>query len=250
VTTTDSPPALVLPEAGTPTAGRSRGAWRERWHAGRLAVGVLLVAAGLGVLGFVLWEYVGTTIVAQHHQRETIDSLDRAWGDGHDSAPTDFGTAVAIIEIPRFGSSYRVPVFEGTNAKVLAAGYGHLLGSALPGQVGNYVIAAHRVTHGEPLRNMPDLRIGDVVRVLTRTNTYVYRLTTNGDDLIVPFTTRWVTTPLPHNPAGGVQPPQKPGGRLITLSTCASLFFTKNREIAFGVLDRTIPTGRVSGTAR
>ena len=35
---------------------------------------------------------------------------------------------------------------------------------------------------------------------------------------------------------GGVEPAQKPGQKLITLTTCAELFHTDNRMIAFGHL--------------
>ena len=41
---------------------------------------------------------------------------------------------------------------------------------------------------------------------------------------------------LPKNPHGGVEPAQRPGQKLITLTTCAELFHTDNRMIAFGHL--------------
>jgi sortase A len=42
---------------------------------------------------------------------------------------------------------------------------------------------------------------------------------------------------VPTNPVrGGVQPSQEPGERLITLTTCAELFHTDERMIAFGHL--------------
>jgi len=46
---------------------------------------------------------------------------------------------------------------------------------------------------------------------------------------------------LPKNPRGGVEPSQKPGQKLITLTTCAELFHTDNRMIAFGHLVDTTP---------
>ena len=66
---------------------------------------------------------------------------------------------------------------------------------------------------------------------------YVYRLDTDPNDLIVTFEEIWVVDPLPRNPDGGTEPPsQEPGQRLITLTTCAELFHTDNRMIAFGHL--------------
>ena len=100
-----------------------------------------------------------------------------------------------------------MPVLEGTSDSVLAAGFGHYDGSVRAGGVGNYALAGHRVTHGEPLRDMPDLRPGDEIVVETRRTVFTYRLDTGGDDLVVPFSASWVLDPLPTNPDGGVQPP-------------------------------------------
>jgi sortase A len=219
----------------------------RRRSRGWLWFGTALVATGLSLLGYVAWQFWGTTWVAERHRATALREIHAAW-----TAPrrvtrrvvTRFGTADAIVEIPAFGPHYAVPVFEGTGSDVLAVGYGHFTGTAGPGQVGNYVIAAHRVTHGEPLRHMPELEAGDVVRIVTRERVYSYRLVTGGPDLVVPFTAQWVTTPLPHNPARGVEPPQRQGERLITLTTCAELFHTDNRMIAFGVLESTAGTKR------
>ena len=143
----------------------------------------------------------------------------------------------ALIRIPEFGDDYVIPVLEGTSDKVLAAGFGHFEGTADPGQVGNYALAAHRVTHGEPLRDMPKLEAGDEIIVETVYATYTYELTTGGEDLRVTFKDGWVVAPLPDNPRPrGVEPAQIEGQKLITLTTCAELFHTDDRLIAFGIL--------------
>ena len=130
-----------------------------------------------------------------------------------------------------------MPVYQGTTDAILARGFGHFTETAGPGQVGNYALAGHRITHGEPLRNMPSLRPGDKVIVETRTHVYTYVLDTNPNDLIVKFTDNWVIYPLPNNPKkGGVEPLQQPGQSLITLTTCSELFHTDNRMVAFGHL--------------
>jgi sortase A len=71
---------------------------------------------------------------------------------------------------------------------------------------------------------------------------YVYELDTDPNDLVIPFTGVWVLEPVPKNPReGGAQPQQKPGQRLITLTTCSEIFHTDDRMIAFGHLVRTVP---------
>ena len=223
------------------------GARRHRWW---WWVGLALVVGGVSVLGWVAWQVEGTNWVSRREQSQVLDRIRGAWERGEPTArlrvgggmvglggPEDRVEAVGVVRVPRFGDEYAVPLLEGTSDAVLAAGYGHFTRSAGPGERGNFALAAHRVTHGEPLRDMPSLQPGDRVLVETRAATYTYELTTGGDDLVVPFTETWVVDPLPTNPRpGGVQPPQEPGGRLITLTTCSELFHTDDRMIAFGVL--------------
>ena len=209
-------------------------------------VGLACLLAGLALLGYVAWQFFGTNVVAHHRQQQIVERTQRAWDAGTGASGGGTGVelkgAEALVRIPRFGKDYVMPVQEGVSDEVLAQGFGHFTGSALPGRKGNYALAAHRVTHGEPLRRMPDLRPGDQVIVETRKATYTYSLDTDPNDLVVPFTGTWVVDPLPRNPsAGGVQPPQHPGERLITLTTCAELFHTDKRMIAFGHLVSSTP---------
>ena len=210
---------------------------RTRTRRMTLWVGLALVLAGLALLGYVAWELYGTTYVSRERQRDAATRIEQAWGSGQTEVSTEFGSAQALVEIPRFGEDYRIPVLEGTSDRALGAGFGHFDGTAGPGEVGNFALAGHRITHGEPLRDLPELRAGDTIRVLTREKTYVYALISDGDDLVVPFTSVWVTDPLPDNPErGGVEPDQVEGQRLITLTTCSELFHTDDRMIAFGKL--------------
>ena len=213
-------------------------------------IGIGLILAGLGLLGYVGWQFWGTNWVSKKNQREITSALEQDWASGHGKKPkfVPKGQASALIRIPKFGRKYVVPVLEGApdgtiSPDILAKGYGHFqtggVGGAkvaYPGDVGNYAVAAHRVTHGEPLRHMPDLRPGDKVIVETVDATYTYVLDTNPNDLVIPFTGIWVLDPLPVNPNGGPEPKRGQGQRLITLTTCSEIFHTDNRMIAFGHL--------------
>ena len=167
-----------------------------------LWVGVLLMVAGAGLLGYVGWQFWGTNWVAQREHAEISRTLETQWEEeGAQLAPRRVpkGEASALIRIPRFGSDYVVPVLEGATDD-LARGFGHFVESADPGRVGNYALAAHRVTHGEPLRRMPELQPGDEVVVETVNAQHVYRIDTEPEALVVPFTSTWVLDPLPKNP--------------------------------------------------
>jgi sortase A len=212
-------------------------------------VGLGLFAAGLGLLGYVAWQFFGTNIVSERRQRETVTELREQWrtttGPGRQqepasASPARLGDATALIRVPRFGDDYEMPVLEGVEDDALSRGFGHFTGSAAPGRRGNFAVAAHRITHGEPLRDMPDLRPGDEVVVETRDAIHTYELDTDPEDLVVTFEDVWVVAERPRNPdPDGVQPADHP--RLLTLTTCAELFHTEDRMIAFGHLVSTRP---------
>jgi sortase A len=208
-----------------------------------------MLAAALSVIGFLGWQLFGTNWISARKHDRIVEQVRDEWEVASSTSLSRSEPAVvdvaegevsALIRIPEFGDDYEIPVLEGVGDKVLAAGFGHFMDSDDPGEVGNYAVAAHRVTHGEPLRDMPELEAGDEVIVETDYATYTYVLTTGGDDLRVTFKDYWVVDQLPTNPdAGGVQPSQLPGQRLITLTTCAELFHTDDRLVAFGVLEDT-----------
>jgi sortase A len=221
--TTDAPPREPGQDPGQ----------RKRRHGIGFWIGIGMLLAGLALLGWLAWQFWGTNWVSERDQRKNVQLFEKG------SKLTD---AEALIRIPKFGKKYVVPVYAGVSDDVLARGFGHFKGSADPGQIGNYALAGHRVTHGQPLRHMPDLRPGDTVIVETHTAKYTYVLDTNPNDLIVPFTAGWVIDMFPKNPEpGGPEPLQGHHQRLITLTTCSELFHTDNRMIAFGHLVRTVP---------
>jgi sortase A len=221
-----------------PTAGRRRHGWTF-WP------GVALAVTGLVLLGYVGWQFFGTNVVSQRRHQQIVEETQQTWSrePATTVAPvsSEPRAAAALIRIPKFGRNYVVPVQRGVSDRVLEEGFGHFTGSAPPGSVGNFAVAAHRVTHGEPLRDMPSLRPGDEVVVETRSRVFTYRLDTDPNKLTVDFAGVWVLSPLPRNPLGGVQPAQRPGQRLLTLTTCSELFHTDNRMVAFGHLVDSAP---------
>jgi sortase A len=211
-------------------------------------LGVLLVVGGLGMLGYVAWQFYGTTYVAKQVQDRVVEELTEEWSvapstqvGGVKEPEAPVGEPIGLVRIPAFGDDYVVPILQGTTDDVLSSGFGHFDKTAGPGEKGNFALAGHRVTHGEPLRDMPELRPGDEVIVETRSAVYTYELDTDPNDLIVTFEDIWVIDRVPSNPDGGVEPAQTNGQRLITLTTCAELFHTDNRMIAFGHLVDTEP---------
>lgn len=204
----------------------------------RRLIGALLILAGLCGIGYIAWEFWGTDWQSEKIQKQVVIDTRRAWSTGQESV-VDWGKVDGIVHIPRFGDDYAIPLLEFTGYPALHAGFGHMMDSADVGERGNFVIIAHRTTRNEPLRHMPELRVGDEVTIETRLHSYTYRLTTRGDALKVRFDTGgWVMDELPHNPVpGGPEPAQVPGQRLLTMVTCAELFHSDYRLAAFGILE-------------
>jgi sortase A len=191
--------------------------------------GLVLLVAGLAVLAYVAWQMFGTNMVSRHRAEQITTDTRHAWREG--SEPP----ALGLLRVPRFGKDFEVPIVKGFGADALAKGVGWYPEGARVGSVGNYVLAGHRVTHGEPFRKFPDLRKGDTVTIETRTATYTYRLRNAGQSITVDFDTAWPLWPVPA-PGARDRAPTKP---LITLLTCAELFHTDNRNVVVGDLVST-----------
>ncbi|WP_244931975.1 class E sortase [Nocardioides sp. W7] len=217
-----------------------------RHRAARYAGAALLIAGAI-LLGAAGWQLYGSNWTAQRHHAEVRDELEHTWNRGDPEASTPYGDAIAVVRIPRFGDDYEVPVLEGTTDETLAAGLGHYEQTAAPGQAGNFAVAGHRITHGQPLRDMPDLRAGDVVEVETADAIYTYRLTTDGDALVVDDADTSVLEPDPTSARAttgsstDLASPIAAGARTLTLTACARLVPTSERLVAYGVLQRTDP---------
>ncbi|MFF3211304.1 class E sortase [Streptomyces sp. NPDC002886] len=144
-------------------------------------------------------------------------------------------SAYGILRIPRLGVA--VPVAQGVDKRsVLDRGYaGHYAGTAQPGVEGNFAVAGHRNTHGEPFRYINRLRAGDELIVDVRGKRYVYLVgqtlaeTTERDTGVI--------APVPRSivrPGAGYSEP----GVYITLTTCTPEYSSKYRLVVWGTLKR------------
>ncbi|MCX4558296.1 class E sortase [Streptomyces phaeochromogenes] len=146
--------------------------------------------------------------------------------------------AYAILTIPRLG--LRVPVAEGiSKGNVLNKGYvGHYPGTAQPGQDGNFALAGHRNTHGEPFRYINRLRRGDRIEVETPAAVYTYVVdrtlaqTSAGDGGVIREVPRSEV-----RPSYGYTDP----GYYLTLTTCTPEYTSKYRLVVWGKLGSMRP---------
>jgi len=81
------------------------------------------------------------------------------------------GDTLAKLKIPRLDAE--LYVVEGDGHRELRRGPGHLVGTAMPGDNGNCVIAGHRDTH---FRVLKDIRAGDDIILQTAAGQFLYRV--------------------------------------------------------------------------
>jgi sortase A len=236
---------------------------RADWiRLGLRGTGQTLITAGVIILLFVVYELWVTNIFAHEEQVKVHKQLEKEWAEGTDplapgkltlpggkqgTIPTGIG--IANLYIPRLGTDYHFTIVQGTDDASLERGPGHYVDTALPGQVGNFAVAGHRVGKGEPFLNLDHLRPGDAVVVETKSEWYIYRVKGNvqtgdlnntgadgipGRQIVSPSDVG-VIAPAPDHP--GAAPTEK----MMTMTTCHPKFTASQRMIIFSALARVVP---------
>ncbi|MFF7022453.1 class E sortase [Streptomyces klenkii] len=199
--------------------------------------GELFITAGLVMLLFVAYQLWWTNIRALQQAGGAAHHLQSRWDeDGQGAADRDAGAfspgeGFAILYIPSL--DVKAPIAEGVGKqKVLDRGMvGHYgdagLKTAMPwDKQGNFALAGHRNTHGEPFRYVNRLKPGDKIVVETRSAFYTYEMTSRLDQTSPANVT--VIAPVPAG--SGFRGP----GRYITLTTCTPEFTSTYRLIVWG----------------
>ena len=126
------------------------------------------------------------------------------------------GKAIGTITIPALG--FDDTLYEGVDLWVLDGGPGHWPGTVLPGQQGNCVIAAHRVSHSRPFRYLDTLRAGDQIRLGALGLDHTYTLTRS---FIVDPTELWILDSSEANTATlfACHPPGSVAQRIVATFT-------------------------------
>jgi sortase A len=94
------------------------------------------------------------------------------------------------IAIPKIGLDSEL--HQGIRLTTLDRGPGHWPGTAMPGQIGNVVVAGHRTSHGAEFRHLDALAPGDEVVFTTADGTFTYHVT--GTQIVTPDAL-WIVDP-------------------------------------------------------
>jgi sortase A len=158
-----------------------------------------LLATGLLALGYVAF----VVIDAKDYQAIEYRRLETARSNVSAVAAMVDGSAIGEIQIPRLGLS--AVVVQGDSPTILQRAVGHIGDTAMPGDVGNVVLAGHRDTFFRPLKRV---RIGDAITLRTPSGDFEYLVESTA---VVPPTDVQVLEPS--------------GGRTLTLITCFPFAF-------------------------
>ncbi|MFT2817389.1 class E sortase [Leifsonia sp. A12D58] len=245
----------TFPDSGAPEQASRRGTRRSgRRRRPRVTIvgviGELLITAGVLVLLFLGWQLWWNDLVTANAQTDAATEISQQWikaapvapvepvspdpvdyGEPIIAAPAVDGEAFAVLYVPRFGTDYHRTIAGGTGTSVLNSmrlGVGHYLDTQMPGEVGNFAVAAHRSAYGGALHLINELQLGDSIYVQTADGYYTY---TFRDLEYVQPTQVDVIAAVPH------QPGATPTDRLITLTSCNPLYSTAERIIAYGVFE-------------
>ncbi|MET7679333.1 class E sortase [Streptomyces sp. NPDC005423] len=212
-------------------------------------VSELCITVGGLIVLFVAYVLFWTGVQADHSMDDQIDQLHSQWsrqtarpkataaakptGAPRGPVPYRNGKPFAIMYIPRLGFTWNKPVLQDTAVATLKKGLGHYTGTAKLGQVGNFAVAGHRRTYGDPFEDFPRLRRGDAVVLTDGTTWFTYRID-KGPYKTVP-TDIEVIDPVPRKSG------YTASGRYLTLTTCDPEWGHSHRLIVWAHLDSTQP---------
>ncbi|MGW5676432.1 class E sortase [Streptomyces sp. NPDC003860] len=206
------------------------------------AMGELFITCGVLMLLFVTYQLWWTNVRAGMEVSKEKDRIAQSFKD-KERAPGAFkpGEGFALMYIPKL--DVVVPVAESINKeKVLDRGMvGHYaegkLKTAMPSDAtGNFAVAGHRNTHGEPFRYINRLKPGDPIVIETRDAYYTYEMAS-----ILPQTAPSNIAVLDPVPRGsGFTGP----GRYLTMTTCTPEFTSTYRMIVWGKMVEERPRSK------
>ena len=138
---------------------------------------------------------------------------DRAIDVPKDSYSPEPVVQIGRIRIPKLGVDQKL--MHGVTLNNIDHGPSHWPGPPMPGEMGNVVVAGHRVTHTRPFRNVDQLQPGDLVELDANGVKATYSM---YETFIVPPSGMHIVenTPEPILTTFGCHPPGSARYRIVT----------------------------------
>ncbi|RUR38116.1 class D sortase [Clostridium perfringens] len=175
------------------------------WGKIRNILGILLIVAGISLIGVTIWMKYDT----YRQQQAVLDSFrnlqfDVPEGENKDTealkeedtkensnkaekvevekdkkpekAQLEEGKGIGILNIPKI--NLEIGIIEGVSYEDIKYVVGHFPGSPMPGEKGNFSIAGHRISYfGQAFKDIDKLEKGDKVKVIYNGKEYTYEVT-------------------------------------------------------------------------
>ena len=151
----------------------------------RRIVGVILILVGVFIVGDVVYKKIETN----KKQQQMIDLFEgqitgeKLEGENASQEVVSLDdingySPIAIMEIPRI--KLKQAIVTGIDDNTLQYFLGHFPDSAMPGEVGNFAVAGHRVSdYTDAFINLYKVKAGDEVIINTRDKKYTYEIDDN-----------------------------------------------------------------------
>ena len=145
----------------------------------RRIFGVTLILIGIGIIGSVAYK----KIVPSHKQNELLQVFENQLSEAKNEEDSESVsleaingyTPIAIMEIPSI--KLKQPVVDGTGEDVIKYFLGRFPELAMPGEVGNFAVAGHRVSDfTDAFINLYKVKVGDEVIVTTKDGRFTYQV--------------------------------------------------------------------------
>ena len=240
-------------EAAPELRGRGR-AWPRRRASVVGVLGEILITLGVVTLLFVAWQlWIGDAIYGAQRSAQAAQQSEswQAEYERHAEATPDAAETPApadatvepviraqpadaqifgIMWIPRFGPDYRVNIAGGVSrARTLdPIGIGHYPGTQMPGEMGNFAVAAHRTTWGKPFNRMAEIHVGDPIVIETPDGWYTYRFRTL--EYVRPSAIE-VLLPVPQQTGVAAD------DRYLTMTSCSPMYSLAERIVGYSTFE-------------
>lgn len=126
---------------------------------------LIILSVGLVALGYVALVVIDARIYQTSERRR----FEHAKAEASAAPAIVEGATIGEIQIPRLGLA--AVMVQGDSSDILQRAVGHLAETALPGESGNVVLAAHRDTFFRPLKR---IRLGDTITLRTVKGDFEY----------------------------------------------------------------------------
>ncbi|OKL50675.1 hypothetical protein BM477_00850 [Boudabousia marimammalium] len=217
------------------------------------AIGEIFILAAYVVGMFLVWQVYWTTFEVEGVRQEQVStwheqlpeapqtvSNDLRYDAPPPIGPVNHGDVFATMYVPRW-NMLAIPIAQGEDQYILDQAFaGHYVNSiktAMPGELGNFSVAAHRRSYGNSFREIDTLQPGDPIVVETKDAYLIFHVYQH--QLVLPEQVE-VIHPVPGQPMG-----TEPTERLMTLTTCATAtggqFGNSHRYIQHLKLDHWVP---------